>query len=83
MVDHPALDRALNELAEIQYQKAQAEYWEHQRNRDALRRAMWLELRQDEISRRRWLRDFTNKRMIVGERILRGLYSPNSESGNT
>lgn len=82
MVKHPSLDQVRRELDELRREKAYAAYWERHEFRSSLRRAMRSELQHDAITRWWSMRKFTQQRLIVGERILRGLYSPNSEVGN-
>jgi hypothetical protein len=78
-VKHPSIAQLRDELQRLRDEKEMDAYWDRRRLRIELRRALWVELRSDEVKRRRAMREFTRQRMLVGERILNGLYSPNSE----
>jgi hypothetical protein len=83
MVEHPSIAQVRDELQRLRDEMDIAAYWDRKRLRSELRRALWVELRSHEVKRRRAMKEFTRQRMLVGERILNGLYSPSSEVGNT
>lgn len=69
-MDHGLLAQVEDELHRLKNEKRWAELLEHRRFIIQLARQMRHEQR---ITRRRLVKDFTRKQMIVGERILRDL----------
>ena len=82
MIDRDLVAKVQAELEELQLEREMFEYFARSMARRKFINAMREERRQETVARRRAMREFTNQRMIVGERILRGLYTPNSEVGN-
>lgn len=82
MIDREYLAKCQAELEQMQIEREMFEYFARSMARRQLVNALREERRQETVARRRAMQEFTNQRMIVGERILRGLYSPNSEVGN-
>lgn len=82
MIDRELIAKVQAELEEMQIEREVFEYFARSTARRELVNTMREERRQETVARRRAMREFTNQRMIVGERILRGLYTPNSEVGN-
>lgn len=81
-IDRELLAKVQAELEELQIERDMFEYFAKSMARRELVNALREERRKETVARRRAMREFTNQRMIVGERILRGLYTPNSEVGN-
>lgn len=74
---YPTVETVQAELDEMHAQMEMADYWQAQYHLHIPGAPLteW-----DQVTRRRYLQEFTRKQMRIGERILRGLQ--NSEIGN-